>query len=150
MSFFLYAIGTKIILDILKGRSQAVRHVTLADDIKGVGKLNDLKTLWNNLISEGKKTGYYVDESKSGLTFKKSEPWDPARTIFHDTGIKLTCKGNLKTKFVIWKELIGLSRCLRWGNTTKHIPMQHTQSFVVDLFTNSPIVWERSREWAIT
>ena len=74
MSFFLYAIGTKIILDILKGRSQAVRHVTLADDIKGVGKLNDLKTLWNNLISEGKKTGYYVDESKSGLTFKKSEP----------------------------------------------------------------------------
>ena len=124
MSF--YTVGASITLDMLKVRSPAVRYVSLADDIKGAGKLNDLKTLWNNLIYEEKKTGYYVNESKSGLKFEKRELWDHAGTINQDAGIKLTCKENLKTKFVSWKELIGLSRFLRRGSTPKHIHMQHT------------------------
>ena len=64
MSF--YVKGGNIILDKLKVRSTTVRQVSLADDITGVSKLNDLITWCDNLMSEGKN----VNESKSRLISK--------------------------------------------------------------------------------
>ena len=100
-----------MLLDILKVTSQTVRQVSLAETIAGERKLNKLKTWWDNLISKGKKIGYYVHESRSWLILNESELLDHARTIFHNTGIKLTCEGkwllgvvngsdDFKTKYV--------------------------------------------------
>ena len=80
MSF--YALGTSILLDILKVAHPVVRQVSLADDITGAGKLNDLETWWDNMISEGKKIGYYGNESKSWLILKGPELLDHTRTNF--------------------------------------------------------------------
>lgn len=74
MSF--YTLGTSILLDIQKVIPPSVRQASLADDITGAGKLNDLETCWDNVISEGKNIGYYVNEWKSLLIFKGPELLD--------------------------------------------------------------------------
>ena len=53
MSF--YAIGISPISDHLRISTPQVKNVSLADDITGAGKLDNLKTWWETVISEGKK-----------------------------------------------------------------------------------------------
>ena len=50
---------------MLQITSPEFRQVCLADDISGAGKLDDLIIWWKNVISEGKKFGYLVNEKKS-------------------------------------------------------------------------------------
>ena len=63
MSF--YTLGTSILLDRLKLISPTTSQVSLADDITGAGKILDLRKWSDTIISEGKKFGYYVNQSKS-------------------------------------------------------------------------------------
>ena len=63
MSF--YMLGTSILLDRLKLISPTTSQVSLADDITGAGKILDLRKWSDTIISEGKKFGYYVSQSKS-------------------------------------------------------------------------------------
>ena len=91
MSF--YALGTSILLRRLKFTSPTTSQVSLADDITGVGKILDLRIWWVTIISEGKKFGYYVSESKSWLIIKSPNYHDHAQNIFKGTGIKFTCEG---------------------------------------------------------
>ena len=69
MSF--YELGTTILLDRLKLTSPTTSQVSLADDIRGFGKILDLRIWWDTIISEGKKLErYYVNESKCWLIIK--------------------------------------------------------------------------------
>ena len=54
-----YALGTAPLVNTLQITSPEVRQVYLADD--------NLMMWWKNLISEGKKCGYLVNEKKSWL-----------------------------------------------------------------------------------
>ena len=56
-------------------------------------------------ISEGKKFGYYVNESKSWLIIKNPNHLDHAQNIFKDTGIKITCEGKRHLSAVIGSEV---------------------------------------------
>ena len=87
-----HALGTSILLDRLKIISRTTSQVSLADDITDAGKILDLGIWWNMTISEGKKFGYYVNESKSWLIIKNPNHLDHAQNIFKDTGIKITCE----------------------------------------------------------
>ena len=70
-----------------------VRQVCLADDISGAGSLDDLIIWWKNVISEGKKFGYLVNEKKSWLILKDHGNLQEAQRLFSNTGIKLTTDG---------------------------------------------------------
>ena len=65
----------------------------LADDISGAGSLDDLIIWWKNVISEGKKFGYLVNEKKSWLILKDSGRLQESQRLFSNTGIKLTTDG---------------------------------------------------------
>ena len=45
------------------------------------------------MIAEGKKYGYFVNESKSWLIIKDNSQLENAKMIFHDTAIKFTTEG---------------------------------------------------------
>ncbi|XP_066931552.1 uncharacterized protein [Clytia hemisphaerica] len=91
MSF--YALGITPIIDFLKDKVKSVKNVSLADDITGAGKLSDLKVWWETLIEEGKKYGYFVNESKSWLIVKEREKMESAQEIFQNSEIKYTTEG---------------------------------------------------------
>ena len=59
-----YALGAKPLVNTLQTTSPEVRQVCLADVISGAGSLNDLIIWWKNVIAEGKKIGYLVNEKK--------------------------------------------------------------------------------------
>ena len=65
MSF--YALGIAPMPTILRITSPNVSQVSLADDVTGAGTLEKLKTWWDNVITQGTKFGYYVNQSKSWL-----------------------------------------------------------------------------------
>ena len=90
-----YAFGTTPVVNTLQITSPEVRQVCLADDISGAGSLGDLIIWWKNLISEGKKFGYLVNEKKSWLILKGHGKFQGARHLFSNTGIKLTTDGHL-------------------------------------------------------
>ena len=56
----------------------SVKQVWLADDASGGGKLRDLREWYNLIVSQGKKSGLYVNEKKCWLIFKCSE-WKKKR-----------------------------------------------------------------------
>ena len=64
--------------------------VYLADNVSGVGTLNELKDRWGIIISGGQKISYYVDESKSWLISKDSYKLEIAKQIFQNSNVKFT------------------------------------------------------------
>ena len=104
LAMLFYALGTSILFDRLKLISQTTSQVSLADDITGARKKLDLRKWWDTIISEGKKFGYYVIESKSWLIIKNPNHLDHAQNIFEDTGIKITCEGKRHLSAVIGSE----------------------------------------------
>ena len=62
-----YTLGTTPLINTLQITPPESRQVYLADDISGAGSLDDLIIWWKNVISEGKKFGYLVNEKKSWL-----------------------------------------------------------------------------------
>ena len=82
--------GTTPLVSTLQITSPEVRQVCLADDISGAGSLDNLIIWWKNVISEGKKFGYLVNEKKSWLILKDHGNLLEAQRLFSNTGIKLT------------------------------------------------------------
>ena len=62
-----------------------MKQVWLADDATGAGSLLELLDWWNTIITEGKKIGYNVNESKSWLILKNESDIDTAKEIFTNT-----------------------------------------------------------------
>ena len=87
-----YALGTSPIITVLRNIGNT-RQVWLADDATGAGKLKELKDWWEILVREGKKFGYYVNESKSWLIIKNPDKLQEAQEMFARMGIKFTSEG---------------------------------------------------------
>ena len=85
-----YALGIAPVVNTLQFKSPEVRQVCLADKISGVGSLDDLIIWWKNVISEGKKFEYLVNEKKSWLILKDHENLQEARRLFSNIVIMLT------------------------------------------------------------
>ena len=60
-----YALGTTPLVNTLQIMPPELRQVCLANNISGTGSLGGLKIWWKNVISEGKKFGYLLNEKKS-------------------------------------------------------------------------------------
>jgi hypothetical protein len=60
-----------------------------ADDAQAAGQLQDLRTWWDLLVSNGPAYGYYVNPGKTKLVVKSSL-LDEALVIFEGTGITIT------------------------------------------------------------
>ena len=90
MSF--YALGISPIIDYMRAASSLVKNVSLADDITGAGKLQDLKSWWDSVKTEGNKFGY-VNEKKSWLITKNQDLLKSAKDIFTGSNIKYTIEG---------------------------------------------------------
>ena len=88
-----YALGTNPLLQHLQSRVPEVQQVWLADDATGAGKLDKLKLWWDEVIEEGTKLGYYVNESKSWLILKNPDDLETAQTVFENSSIKITTAG---------------------------------------------------------
>ena len=68
MSF--YAIMTVQIQQLLRISVPDVQQVWLADDATGARTLKSLKDWWTNIISEGERFGWYVNEKNPWLIIK--------------------------------------------------------------------------------
>ena len=84
MSF--YGLATSLLLHKLKLVCERIKQVWPADDVTGAGKIRDLREWWDNVIVEGEKIGYYVNENKSWLILKDPSKLDQVkRNIFKHT-----------------------------------------------------------------
>ena len=77
-----YSLNTVTIINRLRIQDPEIKQVWLADDAAASGKIKQLHTWFDHLITEGKKYGYYVNESKSWLIVKSVEIVSEANTIF--------------------------------------------------------------------
>ena len=77
MSF--YGLSTSLLINRLANAASRVNQVWLADDATGAGSLLELLDWWNTIITEGKKIGYNVNETKSWLIFKNESDIDTAK-----------------------------------------------------------------------
>ena len=82
MSF--YALSTVLMQQKLRSIS-TVKQIWIADDATGAGKITNLKQWWDLLIYEGKKCGYYVNESKSWIILKNDilKKWPKRFLLIH-------------------------------------------------------------------
>ena len=90
MSF--YAISTVLVHERLRTITSA-KQVWLADDTTGAGTVNDLLQWGNLVISEGRKYGYHVNESKSWLIAKDDRLLELAKDKFCGSSVKYTTDG---------------------------------------------------------
>ena len=93
LAMSLFALGTIPILRRLQLINN-VSQVWLADDATAVGDLQSLYKWWTNIISEGRKYGYYVNQTKSCLILKDSNQQSRARQIFQDKDITIELDGH--------------------------------------------------------
>ena len=65
----IYAIGLDPLINCLK-LCNGVKQADFADDLAGVGSLEDLKVWWDKIATVGPKIGYYAKAEKSWLIVK--------------------------------------------------------------------------------
>ena len=68
-------------------------QVAFADDLTGVGEIDELKVWWENILKFGPYLGYNVNESKSWL-ITKERYINQAKTAFKNSAIKITTDGH--------------------------------------------------------
>ena len=69
---------------IKDSKTSSLRHVAFADDLRGAGKLFDLRRWWDNITNHGPLLGYYPRGDKSWLIVK-SHLLEAAEDIFAGT-----------------------------------------------------------------
>ena len=89
-----YAIGILPLMSLIVGcdETHKVRQAAFADDLTGVGKLNQLLSWWKMIVHFGPYIGYYAKPSKSWLIVKE-EYYNEAMEMFSDTGLNVTMEG---------------------------------------------------------
>ena len=68
------------------------KRLVFADDFTVAGKLQELRSWWDSIVSHGPNIGYYAKASKNWLTVKERY-FDGTIKIFEGTGVKITVKG---------------------------------------------------------
>ena len=76
MSF--YAVGASVQIY----SNNTARQIWLADDASAGGKLDQLKTWWENVIREGERFGYIMNKGKSWLILKDAGKVEYAKQLF--------------------------------------------------------------------
>ena len=76
MSF--YAIGTVQIQHLLRLSASDVKQVWLTDDATGAGSVDSLKKWWDDIIDQGNRFGYYVNQKKSWIILKDANLFQKA------------------------------------------------------------------------
>ena len=92
LAMSLFAIATLPVLRKLEDHEK-VAQVWLADDATGVGTLHALLGWWKDIIVEGLKYGYFVNQEKSCLILKNPEHLHSAQEIFSDCNIDIRIDG---------------------------------------------------------
>ena len=98
----IYAIGLDPLINCLK-LCNGVKQADFADDLAGVGSLEDLKVWWDKIATVGPKIGYYAKAEKSWLIVKPQYV-ERANGIFKDSGLNITTKGRRHLGAVIGSE----------------------------------------------
>ena len=88
LCFCIYAIGTLLLIQFLKGSSLCVQ-VWYADDASACGSLSDLHQ-WFELLSKGPDFGYVVNPAKCCLVIHDSYKSN-AKQLFSSLGISAVC-----------------------------------------------------------
>ena len=68
----MYALGLMTLLTSLYDPSSHLIQIAFADDLTGVGKLNDLYQWWNKVIELGPYLGYHVKEFENFISAARS------------------------------------------------------------------------------
>ena len=88
-----YAIATVQIQQLLPIFVSDVKQVCLSDGATGAGSLKSLKNWWTNIISEGGRFGYYVNEKNSWLIIKSEGFLETATNLFRDSKVNIKREG---------------------------------------------------------
>ena len=81
-----------MIVDITNKINDSKKNAAYADDVTAARKIIQLKNWWRTLCMLRYKFGYYPDASKSWLIVREKAK-QGAFTVFKDTAIKITTKG---------------------------------------------------------
>ena len=87
-----FSLNTVHVIQSLRNQVPSVKQVWLADDASGGGKLWDLHEWYNLIVSQGKKSDYYVYEKKCWLILKGPSRKEEARKIFAGTAVNITAE----------------------------------------------------------
>ena len=85
----IYAIGITPLLSEIKEPNSNVTQAAFADDLDGVGKLQQLLTWWNNIVEYGPLLGYYPRADKSWLVVKEYL-FEEAIEVFSGSNVRIT------------------------------------------------------------
>ena len=88
-----FSLNTVPVIQSLRNQVPSVKQVCLADDASVGGKLRDLREWYNLIVSQGKKSGCYVNEKKCWLILKVPSMEEEARKIFAGTAGNITVEG---------------------------------------------------------
>ena len=95
-----YALGLSVLQSKISQNNTRAKHIAYADDLVGLGKLQEIKNLWDEICKHGPPLGYNPNAKKSCLIVKE-EKKDQAMEIFKDTGIMITTEGQKHLRAVI-------------------------------------------------
>ena len=88
-----YALAKSSLQETLNISVPEVKQVWLADDATTAGSLANFRTWWGNIIEQGKRIGYHVNQSKSWIIIKHEDNLEEAKILFQGTDIKVTTEG---------------------------------------------------------
>ena len=90
----MYALGLMPLLtSITTPETNNLVQIAFADDLTGVGTLNELEHWWENILKYGPYLGYNVNESKSWLITKPNH-LQQAKEIFASSTMEITSDGH--------------------------------------------------------
>ena len=92
LSMAFYAIATLPIINHLRAEHDMVRQIWYADDSGAVGRLQQLRDWWEELVRIGRGYGYYPNATKTLLLVKPGHA-ALANDIFDGTGVQVATEG---------------------------------------------------------
>ena len=87
------AIATVQIQQLLRVSLSDMKQFWLASEAAGASSLKSLKNWWTNIISEGGRFRYYVNEKKWWLILKSEAHLETATNLFRDSKVNITTEG---------------------------------------------------------
>ena len=99
----MYGLGLLPLLSTVIESTASMAQIAFADDLTGIGKLDELKTWCDMVITHGPYIRYFVNEIKSWLIIKE-EHLDRAKELFSNSNIQITTDGHRHLEAVIGTE----------------------------------------------